>query len=72
MFKIVGVGDPVIPEDDMENIFKGQSRLKGSFQKVSWGIRDLAQLQRLKSVYEARGPGAVPGPKHIIEQSADA
>jgi D-3-phosphoglycerate dehydrogenase len=72
MFKIVGVGDPVIPEDDMENIFKGQSRLKGSFQKVSWGIRDLAQLQRLRSAYEARGPGAVPAPKHIIELAADA
>ena len=72
MFKIVGVGDPVIPEDDMENIFKGQSRLRGSFQKVSWGIRDLAQLQRLRSAYEARGPGAVPAPKHIIEQAADA
>ncbi len=67
MLKIVGVGDPVIPEDAMEKSFRDQSRLKGSFQKVSWGVRDLAQLQRLRSVYEANGPGAVPASKHIIE-----
>ena len=72
MLKIVGVGDPVIPEDTMEKIFRTQARLKGSFQKVTWGVSDLAQLQRLRSVYEARGPGAVPAPKHIIEQAADA
>jgi len=72
MLKIVGVGDPVIPEDTMEKIFREQSRLKGAFQKISWGIRDLAELQRLRSVYEANGPGAVPAPMHIIEQAADA
>ena len=72
MLKIVGVGDPVIPEDTMEKIFGEQRRLKGAFQKISWGISDLAQLQRLRSVYEAKGPGAVPAPMHIIEQAADA
>lgn len=72
MLKIVGVGDPIIPEDTMEKIFREQGRLKGTFQKISWGISDLTQLQRLRSVYEANGPGAVPAPRHIIEQAADA
>ena len=72
MMKIVGVGDLFIPEDTMEKIFREQNRLKGVFQKISWGVSDLAQLQRLRSVYEASGPGAVPAPNHIIEQAGDA
>ncbi len=72
MLKIVGVGDPVIPEDTMEEIFRQQSRLKGEFQKVSWGVSDPGQLQHLRSIYEEKGPGAVPSPRHILEQAADA
>ena len=72
MMKIVGIGDPIISENTMEKIFREQNRLKGAFQKISWGVSDLAQLQRLRSVYEASGPGAVPVPNHIIEQAPDA
>ena len=70
--KIVGIGDPIIPEDTMEELFRQQSRLKGDFHKASWGVSDLAQLQRLRSRYEEKGPGAVPAPTHILEQAADA
>ena len=72
MLKIVGVGDPVIPEETMEVIFRQQSRLKGEFNKVSWGVSDPGQLQHLRSIYEAEGPGAVPAPRHILEQAAEA
>ena len=72
MLKIVGIGDPVIPEDTMEEIFRQQKRLKGEFQKASWGVRDPGQLQKLRSIYEEKGPGAVPAPRHIVEQAADA
>ena len=72
MLKIVGVGDPVIPEDTMEEIFRQQKHLKGEFQKASWGLRDPGQLQKLRSIYEEKGPGAVPAPRHIVEQAADA
>ena len=69
---IVGIGDPFIPEESMEEIFRQQSRLKGEFRKTSWGIADLAQLQRARSLYEEKGPGAVPTPNHILEQAASA
>jgi D-3-phosphoglycerate dehydrogenase len=72
MLKIVGVGDPVIPENSMEEIFRQQNRLKGEFQKASWGVSDPGQLQHLRSIYEEKGPGAVPAPRHILEQAADA
>lgn len=72
MIKIVGVGDPVISEDTMEEIFRQQSRLKGDFQKASWGVSDPGQLQYLRSIYEAEGPGAVPAPRHLLEQAAAA
>ena len=72
MLKIVGVGDPVIPEDTMEEIFRQQNRLRGQFQKASWGVRDPGQLQYLRSIYEEKGPAAVPPPRHILEQATDA
>lgn len=72
MLKILGVGDPVIPADTMEEIFRRQHRLKGEFQKAAWGVDDPGQLQRLRSIYEEKGPGAVPAPGHILEQATDA
>ena len=72
MLKIIGIGDPVIPEDTMEEIFRQQIRLKGEFQKVSWGVSDPGQLQHLRSIYEERGPGAIPAPRHILKQAAEA
>ena len=70
--KIVGVGDLVIPEDTMEEIFKQQNRLKGQFFKASWGVNDSGQLQHLRSIYEEKGPGAVPAPRHILRDASDA
>jgi D-3-phosphoglycerate dehydrogenase len=72
MLKIVGVGDLVIPEDTMEEIFKLQNRLKGEFCKTSWRLDDLCQLQHLRSIYEKKGPAAVPTPRHILQEATDA
>jgi len=72
MLKIVGIGDPVIPADTMEEIFRQQSRLKGEFQKAEWGVKDPAQLQHLRSIYEEKGPAAVPAPRQILAQAAGA
>ena len=69
---IVGIGDPFVPEESMEEIFRHQNRLKGKFHKVSWGITDLAKLQHIRSLYEEKGPGAVPTPEHILEQAVSA
>ena len=62
MLNIVAVGDPVIPEATMKEIFRQQDRLKGEFRKTSWGVNDQARLQHLRSIYEEKGPGAVPVP----------
>jgi D-3-phosphoglycerate dehydrogenase len=70
MMKILGVGDPVIPEGTMQEIFRQQDRLKGEFRKIGWGVDDQAQLQQLRSIYEDKGPGAVPPPRHILQQAA--
>lgn len=72
MLKIVGVGDLVIPEDTMEEIFRQQNRLKGDFRKASWGLHDSRQLQHLRSIYEKKGPAAVPTPRHILQEAVDA
>ena len=69
---ITGIGDPFIPDESMEEIFRHQNRLKGDFQKISWGITDLSQLQQIRSLYEEKGPGAVPTPEHILEEAERA
>lgn len=71
MLKIVGVGDPIIPQDTMEEIFRQQNRLKGEFIKCTWDVDDPGQLQRLRSIYEEKGPGAVPLPLHLLKEAAD-
>jgi D-3-phosphoglycerate dehydrogenase len=72
MLKIVGVGDPVITADTMQEIFRQQDRLRGEFQKITWGVTDQSQLQHQRSLYEANGPEAVPVPGHILQQGAEA
>jgi len=70
--KLAAIGDIIISDKLMEQIFSQIKPFPAKLKRLHWTLKDKTELQKLRMIYEEKGPGAIRIPEKILKQSAES